>query len=123
MLVDINGDPLSVNKLDKNQTEENAQVGMLLRQYAEHPTQGLTPAKLASLLKEAEEGNLAAMADLAKDIEDKDGHISCELGKRRRAVLGYDWEVKPPRNPSSAEKRDTDMLNEWLEDATWFNDF
>ncbi|TMN39084.1 DUF935 domain-containing protein [Pseudoalteromonas sp. S2755] len=123
MLVDINGDPLSVNKLDQNQTEENAQVGMLLRQYAEHPTQGLTPAKLASLLKEAEEGNLAAMADLAKDIEDKDGHISCELGKRRRAVLGYDWEVKPPRNPSSAEKRDTDMLNEWLEDATWFNDF
>ncbi|NKC21581.1 DUF935 family protein [Pseudoalteromonas sp. S4498] len=123
MLVDINGDPLSVNKLDQNQTEENAQVGMLLRQYAEHPTQGLTPAKLASLLKETEEGNLAAMADLAKDIEDKDGHISCELGKRRRAVLGFDWKIKPPRNASAAEKRDAEMLEEVLEDATWFTDF
>ncbi|PHI35969.1 hypothetical protein CBQ28_17040 [Pseudoalteromonas sp. GCY] len=123
MLVDINGDPLSVNKLDKNQTEDNAQVGMLLRQYAEHPTQGLTPAKLASLLKEAEEGNLAAMADLAKDVEDKDGHISCELGKRRRAVLGFDWKIKPPRNASTAEKRDAEMIAEVLEDATWFTDF
>lgn len=123
MIVDIHGNPFKASTLKTQQTEDNAQVAMLLKQYAEHPTQGLNPAKLASLLKEAEEGNLAAMADLAKDIEDKDGHIACELGKRRRAVLGYDWEVKPPRNPSAAEKRDTDMLNEWLEDATWFNDF
>ncbi|CAM4176194.1 DUF935 domain-containing protein [Pseudoalteromonas byunsanensis] len=123
MLVDINGDPLTIKKLDSNQTEENSQVAMLLKQYAEHPTQGLTPAKLASLLKEAQEGNLAAIADLAKDIEDKDGHISCELGKRRRAVLGFEWNIKPPRNATPEEQRDADMLVEVLEDATWFTDF
>ncbi|WP_440053365.1 DUF935 domain-containing protein [Pseudoalteromonas sp. T1lg65] len=123
MIVDIHGNPLRAETLKQTQTEENAQVSMLLKQYAEHPTQGLTPAKLASLLREAEEGSLAAIADLAKDVEDKDGHISCELGKRRRAILGFEWNIMPPRNASKDEQRDADMLADLLDDATWFYDF
>ncbi|WP_046005793.1 DUF935 domain-containing protein [Pseudoalteromonas rubra] len=121
-IVDINGDPLTFKNSGEFQTEQNSQVAAKLKEFAEHPTQGLTPAKLASLLKEAQEGNLAAMADLAKDMEDKDGHITCELGKRRRAIIGLDFNVKPPRNASAAEKRDADMLAEIIDDATWFYD-
>ncbi|TMP27194.1 hypothetical protein CWB99_15875 [Pseudoalteromonas rubra] len=121
-IVDINGDPLTLERLEGSQIEDNSQVGMLLKQYATHPSQGLTPAKLATLLAESEQGNLAAMADLAKDMEDKDAHLLCEIGKRRRALLGLNWQVKPPRNPSKAEEQDADRLSEILEDATWFTD-
>lgn len=122
MLVDINGDPLSLDDLNEPQSENNSRVAALMQAFAEHPTQGLNPAKLARLLREAEQGNLAAMADLAKDIEDKDGHVACEIGKRRRAIVGLDWHVRPPRNADAAEKRDAEMLAEIIEDATWFYD-
>lgn len=122
MLVDINGDPLTLETLDEKQTDNNSRVASLMKEYADHPTQGLSPAKLANLLREAEQGNLAAMADLAKDMEDKDGHISCDLGKRRRAIVGLDWNIKAPRNASPLEQRDADMLGEIIDDATWFYD-
>ncbi|MDK1288501.1 DUF935 domain-containing protein [Pseudoalteromonas umbrosa] len=121
-IVDLYGNPINSKQLAETQTDENSRIAAMRKEFAEHPTQGLTPAKLASLLREAQEGNLAAMADLAKDIEDKDGHITCELGKRRRAIIGLDFNIKPPRNASAAEQRDAEMLAEILDDATWFYD-
>uniref|UniRef100_UPI0034E9608E phage portal protein family protein n=1 Tax=Enterococcus faecium TaxID=1352 RepID=UPI0034E9608E len=49
-------------------------------------------------------------------------HISCDLGKRRRAIVGLDWNIKAPRNASPLEQRDADMLGEIIDDATWFYD-
>lgn len=121
-IVDINGNPISSSKLNQTQTEQDSRTGMLMRQYAEHPSEGLTPAKLAMLLKEADAGNLAAMADLAKDMEDKDGHLFSELTKRRRGWLKYDWTIEPPRNATEQEEKDAVAIQEILEDATWFDD-
>ncbi|MDK2598651.1 DUF935 domain-containing protein [Pseudoalteromonas obscura] len=121
-IVDLYGNPISSKQLTETQTDLNSRIAAMRKEFAEHPTQALTPAKLAALLREAQEGNLAAMADLAKDIEDKDGHITCELGKRRRAIIGLDFNIKPPRNASAAEQRDAEILAEILDDATWFYD-
>ncbi|TMO54098.1 DUF935 domain-containing protein [Pseudoalteromonas phenolica] len=122
MLVDIYGNPISSADFTEQQTQNDSRVGQLLRQYAEHPSEGLTPATLAQLLRRAEQGDLAAMADLAKDIEDKDGHVFSELSKRRKAWLKLDWYLEPPRNPNKQEELDTAAINEQLEDATWFTD-
>ena len=122
MLVDMHGNPIQAKQLQEKQTESIAQVAQRLKQYAEHPSQGLTPATLARLLRDSEQGNLAAISDLAKDMEDKDGHLFSEISKRRRAWLKFDWNIEPPRNPSAQEKRDTAELNEILSDATWFTD-
>lgn len=121
-IVDINGNPISSTELKEQQTEQDSRIGMLMRQYAEHPSEALTPTKLAMLLKEADTGNLAAMADLAKDMEDKDGHLFSELAKRRRAWLKKSWSVEPPRNATEQEEKDAAAIQEILEDATWFDD-
>ena len=121
-IVDINGNPINALQIDEKQTEQDSRIGMLMRQYAEHPSEGLTPAKLAMLLKEADAGNLAAMADLAKDMEDKDGHLFSELTKRRRSWLKQSWSVEPPRNPTEQEEKDAAAIQEILEDATWLDD-
>ena len=119
-IIDINGNPLRMEK--EPQTENSAALAQLRRHYSEHPTVGLTPSRVAAALKEAEQGNLIAQCELAEDMEEKDAHLQSELGKRRRALLGVSWTIEPPRNATPAEKRDSEMIRELIEDFTWFDD-
>ncbi|MGN5005786.1 DUF935 domain-containing protein [Aeromonas sp. 96A] len=119
-IIDINGIPLRLEK--ESQTENSAALAQLRRYYSEHPTVGLTPSRAAAALKEAEQGNLIAQCELAEDMEEKDAHLQSELGKRRRALLGVSWTIEPPRNATSAEKRDSEMIRELIEDFTWLDD-
>jgi len=49
-------------------------------------TGGLTPQKLAALLRDAAEGNADAYLTLAEEMEEKDPHYASVLGTRKRAV-------------------------------------
>lgn len=121
MIVDRYGNSISSKELQSPQSED-AKLGHLHRHYAEHPSKGLTPAKLASILLAAEHGDLISQCELAEDIEEKDGHIFSELQKRRLCMKSVDWKLSPPRNATSAEIKDTEMLQELLEDMTFLGD-
>lgn len=54
-----------------------------------------TPARIAALLREAQEGLPGRFAQLVHEIEGKDLHIGSELAKRRRAVTGLRWHIEP----------------------------
>lgn len=118
---DRNGTRFNVRELKKPQTE-NAKLGHLHSHYASHPSRGLTPAKLARILSQAEQGDLIAQCELAEDMEEKDGHIFSELQKRRRALLNVERQIVPPRNPTALEVRDCDMLQEQIEDMQTLDD-
>ncbi len=47
---------------------------------------GLTPYRLASLLQSAAEGDANSYLTLAEEMEEKDLHYRCEMGKRKLAV-------------------------------------
>lgn len=119
--IDRNGTRFSVKELKKPQTD-TAKLGHLHSHYAQHPSRGLTPAKLARILSQAEQGDLIAQCELAEDMEEKDGHIFSELQKRRRALLDVEWQIVPPRNASAAEIKDCEMLTEQLEDMQILDD-
>lgn len=112
------GQPISMEAVSQPQT---AHYSHLQRELQTHPTRGLTPSKLASILDQAEQGDLLAQFDLFEDMEEKDGHIAAELGKRRRALL-VDWSVVPPDNPTPAEKRSADLLAELVGEIADFED-
>jgi phage gp29-like protein len=120
-LVDIYGNPLSREELTSPQTD-NAKLGHLHKHYAAHPSKGLTPSKLASVLLAAEHGDIIAQCELAEDMEEKDGHLFAELQKRRLCMKSVPWKLVPPRNASALELRDTEMLQEQLEDMTFLSD-
>jgi phage gp29-like protein len=103
--------------LDQQQT---AEIAYLYNQWQEHPVLGLTPRKLHHLLTHAEQGNLQCQADLFCDMEERDGHIFSEMDKRKKAVNGLAWEVKPPKNASAAEKKHAEQVAEWLDDIKDF---
>lgn len=118
-IVDIYGQPFTEPKDKEMQThDDRAQIAGLYQHFSDHPSRGLTPTKLAGIMAEAERGNLVSQCELAEDMEEKDGHIFSELQKRRRALLGLDWQIVPPRNPSKAELADVAMLTELMEDRT-----
>ncbi|SUT89834.1 Mu-like prophage protein gp29 [[Actinobacillus] rossii] len=119
-ILDIHGNPFVFD--DEIQTENNSQLGYLQQHYSEHPTSGLTPARAASILRAAEQGDLVSQAELAEDVEEKDTHLQSEIGKRRNAIQAVDWQIIAPRNATPEEQRDADMLNEILQDAVWLDD-
>jgi phage gp29-like protein len=121
MIVDTNGNPISSDDLKSPQTDD-AKLGHLHKHFAAHPSKGLTPAKLASILIAAEQGDIIAQCELAEDMEEKDGHIFSELQKRRLCMKSVDWKIVPPRNASAAELKDTAMLQEQFEDMTFLGD-
>ena len=114
MILDASGKPLkrAAQALAEPQT---ARLGHLHRLYEEHPSAGLTPGRVATILRAAEEGDLVAQHDLFRDMEEKDGHIACEMGKRRGAVLVADWDIVPPEDASAHEKADAQWLREALD--------
>jgi phage gp29-like protein len=118
MLVDIYGQPLTSEPKEMQTHDDRAQIAGLYQHFSDHPSRGLTPTKLAGIMAEAERGNLISQCELAEDMEEKDGHIFSELQKRRRALLGLDWQIVPPRNASKAELADVAMLSELMEDRT-----
>lgn len=117
-IVGPDGQPISSEVLSLPQTSHYSH---LQRELQTHPTRGLTPSKLASILDQAEQGDLLAQFDLYEDMEEKDGHIAAELGKRRRALL-VDWSVVPPDNPSEPEKKAAEQLAELLDEIPDFED-
>lgn len=101
IILDHEGKPFTREQLHEPQT---ARLAQLHSEYENHPSRGLTPPKLASILLRAEQGDLVAQHELFQDMEEKDGHLFSELQKRRLAIQTLDWDIVPPPNATAAEK-------------------
>ncbi|WP_321276931.1 DUF935 domain-containing protein [Thiomicrorhabdus indica] len=108
------GLPFETEVTQTVQTDE-AKISGLHQRYAEHPSSGLTPYKLAQIMLEAEQGSLTAQAELAADMEEKDGHLFAEMQKRKLATTTVPWKISPPRNASKQELYITEWLAERLD--------
>lgn len=118
-LVDHRGQPIETGRLGEPQT---AKLINLQRELQVHPSRGLTPARLAAILEQAETGDMLSQLELYEDMVEKDGHLYAELAKRQRALLTVDWNVLPPANATAAEKAAAEELEERLESIEGFED-
>jgi phage gp29-like protein len=67
-----------------------------------NPAQGLTPERLASILRNAENGYSQAYLELAEVMEEKYLHYLSQLSTRKRALCGLDIEVEPADDSAQA---------------------
>jgi phage gp29-like protein len=65
---------------------------------------GLTPERLASILRAAADGDANDYLTLAEEMEERDWHYAAELGKRKLAVLGLDRTVTANGDDPKAEE-------------------
>lgn len=99
---------------DAEQTDLSPRMGTIKQEFGGHPARGLTPERLAALLDAAEHRDLVGQAELADDMEERDAHLYAEVSKRKRAVMGLEWTLEPPRNVSAAEKSATEQAQELI---------
>lgn len=97
-------------------TEEVAAptIGGVRQPISGYPADGLDPLRLASILREADQGDPVRYLELAETIEERDPHYLGVLGTRRRSVSQIDITVEP----GSDDARDVaiaDMVRDWLD--------
>jgi len=91
-------------------------LGYVSRELPEHPAIGIKPSQLSRLLIEAENGDLKRQAELFNDMERRDAHILAEISKRKRALLGLDWQIAPPDDATADENKAAELLTHAITD-------
>lgn len=110
-LVDRFGQPLDLSKLRGEHSAPT--VSGVRRIVSGHPAQGLTPERLTSLLREAENGSPMRYLELAEEMEEKDLHYLGVLGARKRAVAQLEITVEASSD-AVADQKAADLVREWL---------
>ena len=82
-----------------------------------HPTAGLTPSRLAGLLRSAEEGDASGYLEMAEDLEDKDPHYLSILGTRKRAVTRMEISVEAASD-AAEDVANADLVRAWIDRDT-----
>ena len=59
----------------------------------DYPGAGLTPRRLAAILKEADAGSLSTPMQLFEEMEEKDPHLYAVANSRRLGLTGLPWEI------------------------------
>lgn len=118
-ILDQFGKPIDIGTLREPQTADTA---WLQREFENHPSRGLTPARLHSILVQAEQGDWLGQLDLADDLEERDGHAFSELSKRKGAISMLDWDLAEPDAATAAEKKVTAQMREWMKELPEFED-
>lgn len=60
-----------------------------------YPANGLTPQRLAHILREADQGDMLQQAELFSQLEERDGHLASIFGTRKLAISGLEWKFEP----------------------------
>ncbi|BCB26466.1 Mu-like prophage FluMu protein gp29 [Sulfurimicrobium lacus] len=95
---------------------QTSTVTTLANTYIQSAIDGLTPARAARILRDADNGDITAQQQLFDDMEDRDSHLQGEMAKRAGSLVDLEWSIEPPRNASAAEKSAAAWVTEVLQD-------
>jgi phage gp29-like protein len=82
--------------------------------FGQHQADGLTPARLAQIHREAATGNALRYLELAEDIEERDLHYAGVLGTRKRQVAQLPVTVEAASDEADAVEH-ADFIRRWLD--------
>jgi phage gp29-like protein len=118
-LLDAYGRPVQPAKL----TERLAEPGMIgVRQtWAPSVASGLTPLRLAGILRACDMGDLDQFLVLAEEMEERDMHYASQLGTRKRAISGIEPIVKAG-GESALEKKIAEAVKEEIVEHEGFSE-
>jgi len=93
--------PTNIIKLDTSRGRETA-YSPILDSFRRYLTDTPTPARMASLLKDIDNGDVAAMVELNEEMEAKDAHLQAVASRRRQAVTALEWSIE--RSPRAEDE-------------------
>ncbi|MYJ52045.1 MAG: DUF935 family protein [Gammaproteobacteria bacterium] len=78
-----------------------------------HESRGIDPARLASILREAEHEDPTRYLEFAEDMEEKDMHYLAVTSTRKRQVSQLKVSVESADDSAEAE-RDAELVRLWI---------
>ncbi|MBS9777180.1 MAG: DUF935 domain-containing protein [Gammaproteobacteria bacterium] len=111
------------NKKDTTpQTESQTARTAGIDKTINHPGSRLSPAKLRSILEDAEGGNISEQHELFADIEESDSAIASNFDIRKRAVLTLDWSIAAPKDATPAEEKQHEFITGFFDGFGYLED-
>ncbi len=111
VIVDQYGRPLQRELLTRE--VGGPAIGGVRSPYAGYPADGMTPLRLAEILREADQGEPLRYFELAEIIEERDLHYAGVLATRKRSVAQIDISVEAASDdPEDVAK--ADRVRDWL---------
>ena len=90
-----------------------ASIGSVRSPITNYPADGLNPSRLASILKQADQGDPLAYLELAEQIEERDMHYVGVLGTRKRSVSQLEIFVDAASDDARHVEQ-ADRIRAWL---------
>jgi len=103
MLYDQFGRGIQVRDTRRPETREIA-IAEIRDRWNDYPSSGLTPQRLAAILREADQGDMRRQAELFEEMEEKDAHLASQFQVRKLAVQGLGWEILPAAEDARAKQ-------------------
>ncbi len=100
--------------IPKPENREIASVPISSR-FSTYPSNGLTPVKLARILRDGDAGDLLEQSELFEEIEEKDPHLFSQMQTRKNAVTGLDYEVIPFSSDDEQDKEIAEFVSDQLQ--------
>jgi len=95
---------------------ERFSLASIRDRYYAYPAQGLTPERLATILREADQGDVLRQAELFEEMAERDAKLLSLLHTRMAAVQGLPWSLAPADDsPGAAEV--AAQVETWLQAA------
>lgn len=117
-LIDQFGEKIKNNKAPSRHPLPSAP---LMDSWREYVTSGLTPERLAKIFIEADAGDVYRQSELFDQMEEKDGHLLGEKGKRVNIIQTADFKVEP----ATEDKKDiqiADFVQSYFDNMPDFDD-
>ncbi|MBO9419165.1 DUF935 domain-containing protein [Labrenzia sp. R4_2] len=111
-LVDMYGRAISARSLKTEQA--GAELRAVRRNDTFHPASGLTPQRLACILRDSIDGDPEPYLALAEDMEERNEHYAGVLGTRKRQVAGLEITVEAASD-AAADAAAADLIREVTE--------
>lgn len=111
-IIDQWGNPVNSAMLKKEQAAPT--VMGVRRPNIEHQASGLTPGKLARLLRTSLQGDPQAYLELAEDMEERDLHYAGVLSARKLQVAGLEITVEAASDDAN-DVENADMVRAFVE--------
>ncbi|MDZ7831639.1 MAG: DUF935 family protein [Desulfobacterales bacterium] len=108
-------------KQRKTPEQDSLPAAVMYGTDRDYVTSGLTPEALASMLRQADAGDMAQQAELFDQIHEKDGHLQGEISKRHNVILDADFTLTPTDDSARAQQV-ADFVQENVFDRTDWED-
>jgi hypothetical protein len=107
-----------IQKAAMTQQQGGPTVVGVRRPEGNHQAPGLTPPKLARILREAIDGDPERYLELAEDMEERNEHYAGVLGVRKRQVAGLEITVEAAGDDAESIK-DADLVRDFIARETF----